>query len=203
MPYSDNFGAAQPFHGKLRQSPVIMQKKTILFSIIFMFLSALSFAQVLPMRSPEVPEIRLPSDKGDTISLSSLRGKVVLLDFWASWCGPCRLKNRNVFSEVYEKFKGPAFEMLAVSVDTDKRAWQRAIKRDRADWLQVIDPGNFDSPTARQWQIIYLPSTFLIDKNGQIVAVDPSQEELEKLIPVLQMESYQPIKGKEILQIEM
>ncbi len=171
--------------------------------LLFFGLPVQTEAQILEMRSPEVPEIHLPSVSGDSISLNSLRGKVVLLDFWASWCGPCRYKNKTVFRQVYNKYKGPAFEMLAVSVDTDKKAWEKAIQKDKADWLQVIDPGNFNSPTARQWQILYLPSTFLIDKNGQIVAVDPSQQDLERLIPVLQLESYQPIKGKQILEIEM
>lgn len=126
-------------------------------------------------------EIKLPTVKGDTITLASLKGKVVLLDFWASWCGPCRTANRHLV-KLYSKYQPQGFEIFSVSVDDDKRAWEKAIEKDKITWLQVIDPKNWGAQSAVNWGISVLPTTFLINKKGDVVAIDPQPKQLEATI---------------------
>ena len=126
-------------------------------------------------------EIALPSTNGDTLRLSSLKGKVVLLDFWASWCGPCRVANRGLL-KLYDKYKSKGFEIFSVSLDDEKESWMKAIKKDKINWLQVIDKGGWETPTAFKWNISALPTSFLIDKDGRLVAMDLEGKELEKAL---------------------
>ena len=129
-------------------------------------------------------EIALPSLKGDTLRLSSLNGKVVLIDFWASWCGPCRVANKNLV-KLYEKYRNSGFEIFAVSVDEDKDAWIKAVKKDKATWIQVNDRGGWEGGTAIRWNIQQLPTSYLFDKKGNILARDPDKKELERLLKEL------------------
>ena len=95
---------------------------------------ALLLTNIAVFAQPKVgtitPEIALPDANGQTISLSSLKGKVVLLDFWASWCGPCRRSNKETLS-LYEQYKDKGFEILGVSIDENKEAWQKAVAQDK------------------------------------------------------------------------
>ena len=126
-------------------------------------------------------EIALPSASGDTVSLSSLKGKVVLLDFWASWCLPCRASNRRLV-KLYPHYRDKGFEILSVSIDDDKKDWKRAIVKDKVSWLQVIDKGGWYAPTAVQWRIDAIPTSYLINKEGKIIAMDLEGKELEKFL---------------------
>lgn len=126
-------------------------------------------------------EVALPSASGDTVRLSSLRGKVVLLDFWASWCPPCRATNKRL-AKIYPKYKDKGFEILSVSLDDNTKDWKRAILKDKVSWLEVIDKGGWDSPSAMQWRIDAIPTSFLIDKNGRVIAIDLEPKELEKVL---------------------
>jgi len=126
-------------------------------------------------------EIELPTMKGDSIKLSSLKGKVVLLDFWASWCGPCRASNRSLV-KLYEKYKAKGFEIFSVSIDEDKKDWEKAIKKDRITWLQVNDNKGWYGKTPTSWNIYQIPTSYLIDKDGRLIAMDLEGRELESML---------------------
>jgi peroxiredoxin len=115
------------------------------------------------------PEIKLPNPNGDTIKLSSLRGKYVLIDFWAKWCGPCRRENPNVV-RAYHKFKNKGFEIYSVSLDRNKADWVQAIKEDGLDWTHVSDLKYFNSVAAHQYNVTAIPFSILLDKEGKILA---------------------------------
>lgn len=117
------------------------------------------------------PELAGRAPDGSAVALSGLRGKVVLLDFWASWCGPCRSENRH-YVELYQTHRDAGFEILAVSVDHDERGWKAAIAKDRATWQHLSDLVGWKSPLAATYQVTALPASFLIDREGRIVAKD-------------------------------
>jgi thiol-disulfide isomerase/thioredoxin len=129
----------------------------------------------------DAPDISLPTPAGDTLHLASLKGKVVLLDFWASWCGPCRASNKQLV-KTYAKFKDKGFEIYSVSFDEEKPQWEKAIRKDKISWLQVNDNRGFDAQTAADWRINQIPTSFLIDKDGKLVAMDPEGKDLENML---------------------
>ena len=125
------------------------------------------------------PEILLPTPKGEEIALSSLRGKYVLLDFWAGWCGPCRRENPNLVDN-YKKYRRKGFKIYQVSLDKDKEEWTDAIKKDRLTWYHVSDLKHWKSDAAKLYNVRSIPSNFLIDPEGKIVATNLRGENLGK-----------------------
>lgn len=119
----------------------------------------------------EAPEIALPNPEGDTVELSSLRGNYVLLDFWASWCKPCRVENPNLV-EAYNKFSNNGFEIYQVSLDRERSAWLDAIEKDNLDWYHVSDLKFWNSSAAQTYNIQSIPANFLLNEKGEIVAKD-------------------------------
>jgi thiol-disulfide isomerase/thioredoxin len=117
-----------------------------------------------------VPEIEEKGADGKTYKLSDLKGKVVLLDFWASWCGPCRRENPNVVA-VYNQYKDKGFTVFSVSLDRDDAAWKAAITKDQLAWpYHVSDLGFWQSKHAKAYGVSSIPATFLLDKDGKVVA---------------------------------
>lgn len=116
---------------------------------------------------------------GNPISLEDFKGKVVLLDFWASWCGPCRRENPNVV-KVYEKYKDQGFEILGVSLDKDRKRWVDAIAKDNLTWPQVSDLKGWSNEAGRMYGVSSIPHTVLVDGEGKIIALKLRGEALEK-----------------------
>ncbi|MBI1342551.1 MAG: redoxin domain-containing protein [Terrimonas sp.] len=158
---------------------MINYKKIFVLTGLILLLDFTGFSQA--KYGKQAMEIALPSLSGDTIKLSSLKGKVVLLDFWASWCGPCRYSNKEMV-KLYAKYRDKGFEIFGVSLDENRKAWAQAVRKDRISWLQVNDNGGWEAKTALQWNIYQIPTSYLIDKEGRLVAMDLEPRELESLL---------------------
>jgi len=146
----------------------------------------LAYKSRLPKPQPKVgqaaPDIVLNDREGKQTKLSSLKGKVVLLDFWASWCGPCRHENPNVV-KVYNKYKEQGFTVFSVSLDDNQQKWLQAIEKDGLAWeWHVSDLQGWRSAGAALYAVTSIPATFLIGKDGKIVAKNLRGEALEQKV---------------------
>jgi thiol-disulfide isomerase/thioredoxin len=126
-----------------------------------------------------VPEIALPNPDGDTILLSSLRGSYVLLDFWASWCPPCRKENPNLV-KIYEKYHDEGFEIYQVSLDKTRDAWLLGIREDKLHWIHVSDLRFWNSIVVPVYNIQGIPTSYLLDRRGRIIAQNLRGDMLEQ-----------------------
>ena len=110
-----------------------------------------------------------PSPDGSMISLEDAKGKITLIDFWASWCKPCRMENPNVVS-VFNDYKDKGFSIISVSLDRTKSSWEKAIQDDNMDWYHISNLMFWNEPLAKEWGVRSIPATYLIDENGIILA---------------------------------
>ncbi len=132
----------------------------------------------------EAPEFTQETPAGEALSLSDLRGKVVLLDFWASWCGPCRRENPNVV-RVYNKYKDQGFEILGISLDQNRDRWLQAIEADGLEWRHVSDLNGWQNAVAQQYKVRSIPQTYLLDEEGNIIAKNLRGQALENKLAEL------------------
>jgi thiol-disulfide isomerase/thioredoxin len=117
---------------------------------------------------PLAPDFGQADPEGKVVKLSALRGQYVLLDFWASWCPPCRAEN-PVLVQAYHQYKKKKFTILSVSLDHDRAAWLKAVQKDGLTWPQVSDLKGWDNAAAARYHIVAVPQNYLLDPNGHIV----------------------------------
>jgi len=132
----------------------------------------------------KAPDFTANTPEGKAESLHKNLGKVTLVDFWASWCGPCRKENPNVVA-LYNKYKAQGFKVIGVSLDKEKENWVKAIADDKLDWLQVSNLKYWDDEIAKEYAIDAIPATVLLDANGTIVAKNLRGTELETKVAEL------------------
>ena len=162
-----------------------MNMKNLFFVITFLCcVSTTVNAQVVGLDIGDIaPEIDLPDTKGNNIALSSLRGSIVLVDFWASWCGPC-VKEQPELLKLYNTYPDK-FSIYGVSLDTKKPSWTVAIAKLKLPWTQVSDLKYWSSPVVGDYMIQALPLNYLIDKNGIILAKNIHGNQLNQMVKEL------------------
>ena len=131
------------------------------------------------------PDVSLRNPDGEAIALSSLKGKVVLVEFWASYCMVCTEEHCYYFKPLYNTFKDKGFEIYSVSVDSSANNWLKMIDRNELDWIQVSDLMGKDSPISKQFAVNALPTNYLLDQNGKIIAKNVDVSKLEETLPSL------------------
>lgn len=167
------------FLDSLSQSLESLQDNTMVKD----FIASIQKIKSTKIGSP-APDFTGDSPDGRKISLSDFKGKVVLVDFWASWCGPCRRENPNVV-KLYENYKAKNFEILGVSLDNDLEKWKTAIAADGITWPQISDLQGWDSKFAGLYGVEEIPQTFLIDQTGKIAGHNLRGKQLEDKINAL------------------
>lgn len=138
-----------------------------------------SAASTYALLNKQAPDLTMNDVNGKPVSVSNFRGKYLLIDFWASWCGPCRQENPNVVA-AYNQFKNKNFTILGVSLDQDKASWQKAIAKDHLSWTHMSDLKQWESAAVQAYGFDGIPFNVLVDPTGKIIASSLRGEELEK-----------------------
>lgn len=160
-------------------------KKTVLFFIVMVMMAKVHAQDIRLKVGHPAPEIELLTVKNEPFSLSSLKGKVVLIDFWATWCAPCVKEQpelKKLYSRLEKQVKAGRFEILGVSLDRSKDNWTKTIDRFQIKWIQVSDLKFWKSPVAKAYGIEELPFNVIIDEHGKIIAMNLHGKELEEFI---------------------
>ena len=149
--------------------------------IIFAFFLITNIATAQIDVGDTIPSIALKSTSNTEVNITSFKGKYVLIDFWASWCGPCRLGNKKLV-KLHNEVSSDKIEIIGISIDTDTNKWLKAVEKDKIKFTQLIDSKGFDAETAIQFGVEELPSKFLFNEEGVLIAKNPTEEEIIKLI---------------------
>jgi peroxiredoxin len=144
---------------------------------LFLMVATVSLANAQIKTGDTFPDIQLQNNKNATIKLNSFKGKTVLVDFWASWCAPCRLANKKLV-KMYDQYKTQNFEIVGISIDTDKAKWLKAIEKDKMKHQQLIDPKGFDAKSAVTFGVEALPAAYLFDASGKLIAINPTEAQI-------------------------
>jgi peroxiredoxin len=153
--------------------------RSIIFIILLLASTSIVNAQL--KIGDNVPNITLKNQNNVAVTISQFKKKFVLIDFWASWCAPCRLGNKKLV-KLYSSTNSSKIEIIGISLDTDKTRWVKAIEKDKIEFTQLIDPKGFDATTAILFGVEELPSKFLFNEKGILIAINPTEEEIIKYL---------------------
>ncbi|MDE6450822.1 MAG: AhpC/TSA family protein [Odoribacter sp.] len=126
-------------------------------------------------------DFTMPDTSGHPVTLSKIQAKVKILDFWASWCIPCRATNKKLV-ELYEKYKDKGLEIISISIDSSEEQWKKAIRHDGCNWIHLSELNTGKDALYRQYKVFSVPSCFLLDENNQCIAISTNGEDFEKII---------------------
>jgi peroxiredoxin len=153
-----------------------MKKKLFMLHIFFSFV-----VQAQVKVGDALPTFTLLNANSEKVLSSSFKHKFVLIDFWASWCAPCRVGNKGLV-ELYDMLSQDKIQIIGISVDTDKSKWVKAIAKDKIKYTQLSDPKGFEAATAVQFGVDELPSKFLFNEKGILIAKNPTEEAIIRFI---------------------
>ncbi|GAA4764080.1 MULTISPECIES: TlpA family protein disulfide reductase [Flavobacterium] len=156
-----------------------MKGKTKYFIALLILFSFSMKAQI--SIGDELPKVVLKNSHNQEIEITSFKGKYILVDFWASWCQPCRLGNKKLV-KLHKDLNTEKIEIIGISIDADKSKWIKAIEKDKIKFTQLIDPKGFDAKTAILFGVDELPSKYLFNPEGILIKKNPTEEEILKLI---------------------
>lgn len=149
--------------------------------IVFAFFLIANLATAQIKVGDSLPSIILRNSTNKNVNITSFKGKYMLIDFWASWCAPCRLGNKKLV-KLHNDVNQDKIEIIGISIDTDTNKWLKAIEKDKIKFTQLIDAKGFDAQTAIQFGVDELPSKYLFNQNGILIAKNPTEDEIIKLI---------------------